>query len=304
LNWVLICSKNNKKSLETQVKKPENLLGSFTEIPENLTEIFDNYNPHGVIIADFSAELVFKLSLKFREFRQTLKIFFLTEITFENSEIIRNLIENNIIISEKLDLENPMTTDEINDKIEDLYQKELAKEFDEIDEKKEFEKITKSEKTLITEVLLDTETLDTDNFNNENIHIIEENFSEQSAKKVDNKSIFIGLIELQHHIGCTHISFEIAEFLRQQGKNSCVILGDKETYGALSDYHKFDFNADNYGFEINKITIFPYEKLEFVPEKFDYIICDFGFLRSEQKKILKNAITKLCFAVPLIGICE
>jgi hypothetical protein len=36
MNWVLICEKNNRKALESQINSPQVLLGTLTEVDENI----------------------------------------------------------------------------------------------------------------------------------------------------------------------------------------------------------------------------------------------------------------------------
>jgi hypothetical protein len=213
MNWVLLCEKNSRKTLESQINSPQVLLGTLTEIDEKIYEkVFENYNPHGVIVSDFGCEI----PLKFKDLRQNLKVIYLTKITLENAETIENLLQKNIIVSEKLNFEKLLTSQEVREILSDLRKKELEKIALENAENKTIQKTKKSKKYNIS---LSENTLKKDEWNGKKTLFINEREVE-----IPNGKVLIGISELQHHIGCTHISFEIAEFLRQQNLNSCVVI--------------------------------------------------------------------------------
>jgi hypothetical protein len=136
------------------------------------------------------------------------------------------------------------------------------------------------------DVPLDNETITIDTFNSENVELISET---PLFEKNVNNAVIVGITSLQHHNGATHTSFEIAEFLRQQCENPCIVLFNSATYVALSDFHKVPFAKSKSGFDINKIPIYPQNMLDTAMQKHSFVICDFGFYDDiSQKEIAKN----------------
>lgn len=269
MNWVLLCEKNNRKQLESQIKLPENLLGTITDVDEDVyTKVFENYNPHGVIISGFECEI----PLKFKELRHSLKVVYLTEITLGNTETIEKLLQSDITVTDKLCFENLPLCSDTRFRLTELSKVNLEKIAFENTETR----ITSiNEKSKKLNICLNENTFNKDDFNGKKTLFINEHEFE-----IPKGKIFIGVSELQHHIGCTHVSFEIAEYLRQQNCGGCVVIYDKTTFRNLAQY--YGINSAN-GFEVNGIKVYDYDMLENAVNEHQYIICDYGFLRKAFK---------------------
>jgi hypothetical protein len=278
LNWILFCSQKSKKSLEANITTPNNLLATITENADNYAEILEHYNPHGVIVADNSADIAFEIR-NIRPDPNKFKILFLVnEISLENADLIKDLYAKSVYISDKLDLLNIPKPSQIGEQLKELRKKQ--------DEQKQADLLSQESENNTTtaekiEVGFNEETLANTTFKADEIEIINEN---PRFEKQNGNTIIIGISGLQHHSGSTHTSFEIAEFLRQQCENPCVVLYNSAAYGALSDFHKVPFAKSKSGFEINKIAIYPQNMLEIAMQKHNYVICDYGVLDDIQGK--------------------
>jgi hypothetical protein len=119
MNWILFCSKDNKKRLESNIEKPDNLLATIIQTPENdinYAEILEKYNPHGVVISDFGVETALEIR-KIRSATTKFVILFLTDITLENVDLIKNLYANSVYVSDKLELQNIPKPSKIHERI-------------------------------------------------------------------------------------------------------------------------------------------------------------------------------------------
>lgn len=267
MNWVLLCDKSKRKELEPQIVGGENLLGTVTEFNDKtILKIFEQYNPHGIIIADFGSEI----ALKFKQYRENLKVIYLTEITLDSEDLVKELFQNNITVSDKLDLENLPSYDTVLETFKELRRKKLAEISAETDknDNKYLDKKAKKYK-----LSFDKNTLESNSFNAAKTLIINE-----KEVAISKGKVFIGLTELQHHIGCTHVSFEIAELLRQKSRCACVVIWDKVTFESLAKFYGLPGCTS---FEVNKVTVFSYDMLETAIKDYEYIVCDYGFMRED-----------------------
>jgi hypothetical protein len=137
---------------------------------------------------------------------------------------------------------------------------------------------------------LDSVTVHSDNFDMLTVQKI----VETEPDKVSLSCITIAFTALQHHIGCTHLSFELATYLWQQHKKVCVVICDRETYLNMIEYYKVPSYCEKEGFLLQgKINVFPFEKYEQVRQKFNYVIGDFGLIRVHQRHEFENSAIKI-----------
>jgi hypothetical protein len=295
--------------LENSVIKPEILLATVTDLPSDLqgdlqsdfenelSELLDKFNPHGVIIEGYSADLAFAVRALKPDFKK-FKILFLTDVSLENAELIDNLYSKAIYIADKIDLQNIPKPLDIKTQLDELKRKK-----EELEQQEQEELLAlfnagenNSENAEVIDLMFDENTLENDTFTAENITVINEPTVETDYSK-SGSAVIVGVSGLQHHIGSTHTSFEIAEFLRQQCCNPCVVFADNATYGALADFHNVPFakskNAQNSNgnFEINKISVYPQNMLETAKKRHEYVVYDLGF--SENFSALESADIKI-----------
>lgn len=107
-----------------------------------------------------------------------------------------------------------------------------------------------------------------------------------------NETLVIGIAQLQHHNGCTHTAFEIAAMLSKKN-NVAVIMADNETYENLLSFHKLNPIAASKGVNVRGIDVYPYSMFKTIKEEYSAVICDFSYLRSNQKNVYAECDVKI-----------
>jgi hypothetical protein len=305
MNFVLLCDKKKCRDYEPVIRKAYNsvLLGVETTVKPNfIHKILDEYNPHGLVVVHRTPvkgnidvlDIITLLKSKRPNFRI---IYIYGNIRDEHDflEIYDKLIALkvfDIVTGQEWNsifptlIKSPLTLEQLNESLKSSESNgvETVAEI-QAEEKPIYYDVEKN-----TNVKLDREALTLDDFDMLNIaEIIEKNETE----KTDIRNITIGLTELQHHIGCTHVSFEIGAFLQNKKKSVCVIICDDSTYKSLCSFYDIPDNYTTDGFFIKGLNVFPFAKLDEVQSNFNYIVCDFGFPRPEHQKAFNDSAIKI-----------
>ncbi|MEG0614206.1 MAG: hypothetical protein RR540_00505 [Oscillospiraceae bacterium] len=300
MNIVLVSSKKFRKDYEPILQKAENtiLLGCEICIKNGfVNKIIEDYNPHTLIIAN-GVQIKDEIDLKdmislLRLKRPTLRIIYIYgEIKDINSF---NGLETFLLQNEIFDIFSGVITAE---KMLNLISMPLTLEayqeskIDKSAEKIVIEEAIIEEKVKVidkSQVEMDKQSQLLTEFDIAEITTINQDIEEI----VEIKNITIGLTELLHHSGCTHISFEIASFLSDRKKSVCIVICDGKTYNSLANFYEIDLDLAKAGFAIKNISIYPFAKLDEVKKQYNYIICDFGYPRSEQQEAFADCIVKM-----------
>lgn len=106
------------------------------------------------------------------------------------------------------------------------------------------------------------------------------------------EKITIGVTALQHHLGCTHTSFEIATLL---SKNSSValVISDNATIESYADFYKIASEYAKEGINVNGIDVYPLSRLQDAQENYSAVICDIGYLNEEHERLFKKCNVKI-----------
>ncbi len=99
----------------------------------------------------------------------------------------------------------------------------------------------------------------------------------------DSAHFSVGIAQLQHHNGCTHTAFEIAALLSKK-MSVCVVVYDPETYHNLALFHELDPERIKDGLKVHGIMVYPKEKMADIQQQYACKICDYSFLRKEDRK--------------------
>ncbi|GHU58112.1 hypothetical protein FACS1894133_2250 [Clostridia bacterium] len=303
MNFVLLCDKKQRQYYERIIKKDDAaaLLGTETLINDNfVSKIFEEYNPHGVIIdravktdTDLTAA---DIAVALKKFRSSARIIFIYgEISEDNQSdfnvVYRTLTEHSIyeiVTKQDFDvlfpalIKSAMTKTDLDESLKTEETETVIFQQNETQE-------SIYDTTIGAAVKFDKEALNINAFDMLTIDKITETNTEQMVLSC----IVIGITELQHHIGCTHISFEIAAYLLRQKKKVCVIISDANTYGSMVGFYGIPESFADDGFLIAGIRVFSLSKLELAKSEFNYIVCDFGVLQSEQRVLFDDCPVKI-----------
>lgn len=291
MNVVLLGDKKTRKSFETAVKsEPDiNLIGAEMVIRGNtMSRIADFHNPHLLVVyrsvpakdGITADDVISFLRMK----RPAMRIVYVYgEITEHEdfiskaNELMQNGITDIVTDGSVIDVINtPMTEEDVQNRISELKASETSEQFviDEDVSDISYEKIDLD----FPAVTAKTE------FDIDNVLFISDNTEEMETMN-------IGIAQLQHHNGCTHTSLEIALMLNK--KNSvAVIFADDDTYERLAVYHRINPLSAQDGLNYNGIDIYPYSKRNAL-EGYNVIICDYGYLKEEQKKAFEESDVKI-----------
>lgn len=299
MNIVLLADKKVRKTFESAVKKNPNitLLGTEMVIRGNtISRIAEHHNPHAVVIYKNVPEkdgMTVKDTISFLRIKKPhLRIIYVFEQmvndTAEFIETAKFLMGNNVFdialtndLSEIIKIiENPMTKEDIQSIIDEISNSE-QENIQDIPEK------FKSTDRIFESLALDFPAVSAlDEFDIENIETISKNISE------DVRTVIIGLIQLQHHNGCTHTAFEIASMLAK--KNSvAVIIADSDTYDNLTRFYEINPVKARKGLNIQRIDVYPYNMYSEIKSFYNAVIIDFGYMREKYKKSFSSCHIKI-----------
>ena len=303
MNAVLLTSKARKKVYDDAIKTMMDFkIISFMPVIKSVsvTQI-ESINPHCVII---DASVKFKdidlegficlLRLKTPDIRVIYNFGTIDDVKDEQfNKTLKFMIQqkvNDIIINDadiKEIIENPLKFGDINEKIDEIIkenekQRAVYKQDTGIDDVKEKE--TKGKPVELNFFVLSGNR----NFDIENItEIIDDS---QTNKK---SCIVIAIMQIQHHLGCTRTSFDIAKLLYSQMKNPCIVMEDDETYKNMLKFYRYKTSAASEGFSLNNIHILPKSELEEAKKTYTHVILDIGYFRPEHELEYKKSDIKI-----------
>lgn len=113
-----------------------------------------------------------------------------------------------------------------------------------------------------------------------------------TSETKEKNTLTIGIAQLQHHNGCTHTALEIATLLSRKN-STAVVIADDSTFESLSVFHKINPLAAKNGLNFQGIDVYPYGKYSEISKEYGVVICDFSYLREEQRKAFVNCDVKL-----------
>lgn len=298
MNVVLLADKKIRKNFESAIRKDVNLnlVGVEMVVYGNtVARIAEHHNPHVVVI--YHNVPISKDGISLNDFisllrlkSQKIRIVYVYGDIWEKEKFADTanfLMQNeiyDIISSYDIDkilenIENPMSKEDTEKFIEELYAEETV-----VEEVKEKE--IKSEQNY-DELHVDFPTVtEIDNFNIDKVRYI---YAEQVEKK---ETLTIGIAQLQHHNGCTHTAFEMATTLSKKN-STAVVIADNETYENLCVFHKLNPISCQSGINVQGIDVYPYNKLSDIINDYGVVVCDFSYLRDEHKNAYLDCSVKL-----------
>lgn len=303
MNFLLFCDKKQKRDMETVIQRTDNcnLLGTEVILkPDFMEQVFDEYNPHGVVIVhgtrNESNSSESEIAVRIKERRPSMRIIFVygkieSREDFQQyydvltSSMIYDIVTNQPFadIFPQL-IKSPFTNAELDATLE-VKEEEKAKE--EVPEQPQksfnimYDVIKKSNVNLSHEALLLRE------FDMLSVDVI----SETEPEYIDMECITVGVAGIQPHIGCTHTSLEIARFLRKNDRKACVVMLDDDCFHRIADFYDVPQGAG--GLIIQKINVFQRNGLEQALQNYNYIIIDFGILSENNKSQYASCGIKL-----------
>lgn len=297
MNVVLLADKKVRKNFEAAVrKKPDiTLLGVEMVIRGNtMTRISEHHNPHVLIIyrnvpAKDGLEVNDVISF-LRIKKPSMRIVYVygtitdkTDFAMTAEFLMQNGI-NDIVANHDIEkilevVETPMEKNDIMNFIEDLFTEDTPEDIievkDEIAEEQKYDDLNIDFPT-VTELA---------HFDINKVMYI-------TSETKEKNTLTIGVAQLQHHNGCTHTALEIASMLSR--KNSiAVVIADDTTFENLSVFHKINPLAAKNGLIFHGIYVYPYSKYSEISKEYGVVICDFSYLREEQRKSFLNCDVKL-----------
>lgn len=297
MNVVLLADKKVRKNFEAAVrKKPDiTLLGVEMVIRGNtMTRISEHHNPHVLIIyrnvpAKDGLEVNDVISF-LRIKKPSMRIVYVygtitdkTDFAMTAEFLMQNGI-NDIVANHDIEkilevVETPMEKNDIMNFIEDLFTEDTPEDIievkDEIAEEQKYDDLNIDFPT-VTELA---------HFDINKVMYI-------TSETKEKNTLTIGVAQLQHHNGCTHTALEIASMLSR--KNSiAVVIADDTTFENLSVFHKINPLAAKNGLIFHGIDVYPYSKYSEISKEYGVVICDFSYLREEQRKSFLNCDVKL-----------
>lgn len=297
MNVVLLADKKVRKTFEAAVrKKPDiTLLGVEMVIRGNtMTRISEHHNPHVLIIyrnvpAKDGLEVNDVISF-LRIKKPSMRIVYVYGIITDKTDFAMTaefLMQNGIndIVAdydiEKIleTVETPMEKNDIMNFIEELFTEDTPEDVievkDEIAEEQKYDDLNIDFPT-VTELA---------HFDINKVMYVTSGTKEKNT-------LTIGIAQLQHHNGCTHTALEIALMLSQKN-STAVVIADDTTFESLSVFHKINPLAAKNGLNFHGIDVYPYSKYSEISKEYGVVICDFSYLREEQRKSFSNCDVKL-----------
>lgn len=300
MNAILLSSKPRKKVYDNIAKEMMDfcIVSNILVAKSAAINQIEEANPHCVII-DSSVKLkdidlegfICLLKLKI----QNIRIIYnfgtvddINDVTFRNTvNFLQQQKVYDIIIGDseiQQIIEKPMKFGDITEKIEDIIKakKKLIIRNEETiginDDKKENAKVE-----LNFFALSDNYSFDINN--------ITEIIDDGEDKK--NNCLTIAIVQLQHHLGCTRTSFEMAKYLYGQLKNPCIVMTDGETYRNMLSFYRYKTTAAADGFSIDNIHVLPYSSLENAKRIYTHVIIDIGYFKPEYELAFRKADIKI-----------
>lgn len=293
MNILLLTSNKQRKSIEPLFKNtPHTILGNEPAIKgATVTKILDHYAPHIVVLLDdvlvkegiTRNDVIVLLKAK----RPTLRVIYQANQNLLSTDTLSFLLNNQVydILTDTQKLANlvdsPMTEADVKEMIDQLEEKRKAEEASE-DSKNTPVLDMQHDDLHLSFPVVSLRDFDTESFQRT-----------AAAASVDAPNMTIGIAQLQHHNGCTHTAFEIAALLQKEKTNCCIVLSDAETYKNLAAFHELDPERIDIGLQVHGIDVYPFEKLEEVRNEYSCTICDFSFLREDQKNAFSDMTMKL-----------
>lgn len=297
MNVVLLADKKVRKNFEAAVrKKPDiTLLGVEMVIRGNtMTRISEHHNPHVLIIyrnvpAKDGLEVNDVISF-LRIKKPSMRIVYVygtiadkTDFAMTAEFLMQNGI-NDIVADYDIEkiletVETPMEKNDIMNFIEELFTEDTPEDVievkDEIAEEQKYDDLNIDFPT-VTELA---------HFDINKVMYVTSGTKEKNT-------LTIGIAQLQHHNGCTHTALEIALMLSQKN-STAVVIADDTTFESLSVFHKINPLAAKNGLNFHGIDVYPYSKYSEISKEYGVVICDFSYLREEQRKSFSNCDVKL-----------
>lgn len=297
MNVVLLADKKVRKNFEAAVrKKPDiTLLGVEMVIRGNtMTRISEHHNPHVLIIyrnvpAKDGLEVNDVISF-LRIKKPSMRIVYVygtitdkTDFAMTAEFLMQNGI-NDIVANHDIEkilevVETPMEKNDIMNFIEDLFTEDTSEDIievkDEIAEEQKYDDLNIDFPT-VTELA---------HFDINKVMYI-------TSETKEKNTLTIGVAQLQHHNGCTHTALEIASMLSRKN-STAVVIADDTTFESLSVFHKINPLAAKNGLNFQGIDVYPYGKYSEISKEYGVVICDFSYLREEQRKSFLNCDVKL-----------
>ena len=293
MNVVLLADKKVRKNFEAAVrKKPDiTLLGVEMVIRGNtMTRISEHHNPHVLIIyrnvpAKDGLEVNDVISF-LRIKKPSMRIVYVYGTITDKTDFAMTaefLMQNGIndIVAEKIleVVETPMEKNDIMNFIKDLFTEDTPEDVievkDEIAEEQKYDDLNIDFPT-VTELA---------HFDINKVMYV-------TSETKEKNTLTIGIAQLQHHNGCTHTALEIALMLSQKN-STAVVIADDTTFESLSVFHKINPLAAKNGLNFHGIDVYPYSKYSEISKEYGVVICDFSYLREEQRKSFSNCDVKL-----------
>ena len=300
MNAILLSSKSRRKFYDSIVKEMmdfcivSNMLIAKSAAVNQIEEI----NPHCVIIdksvkmKDIDMEgFICLLRLKVQNLRIIYNFgtvedvndtAFRNTVAFLQQQKVYDIIINDNEVQQII--EKPMKFGDITEKIQDVIElkKKLTVKSDEHtginEEKKENAKVE-----LNFFALSDNYDFDINNIT----EIIDD-----GEDRKDN-CLTIAICQLQHHLGCTRTSFEMAKYLYSKLKNPCVVMTDNETYRNMLSFYRYKTTAAADGFSIDNIHVLPFNSLENAQRTYTHVIIDIGYFKPEYELALRKSDIKI-----------
>ncbi len=297
MNVVLLADKKIRKNFEAAVrKKPDiTLLGVEMIIRGNtMTRISEHHNPHALIIyGNVPAKdgLVVKDVISFLRIKKpSMRIVYVygtiadkTDFAMTAEFLMQNGI-NDIVADYDIEkiletVETPMEKNDIMNFIEELFTEDTPEDVievkDEIAEEQKYDDLNIDFPT-VTEL---------SPFEIDKVMYV-------TSETKEKNTLTIGIAQLQHHNGCTHTALEIATLLSRKN-STAVVIADDSTFESLSVFHKINPLAAKNGLNFQGIDVYPYGKYSEISKEYGVVICDFSYLREEQRKSFINCDVKL-----------
>lgn len=297
MNVVLLADKKVRKNFEAAVrKKPDiTLLGVEMVIRGNtMTRISEHHNPHILIIyrnvpAKDGLEVNDVISF-LRIKKPSMRIVYVygtitdkTDFAMTAEFLMQNGI-NDIVADHDIEkilgvVETPMEKNDIMNFIEELFTEDTPEDVievkDEIAEEQKYDDLNIDFPT-VTELA---------HFDINKVMYV-------TSETKEKNTLTIGIAQLQHHNGCTHTALEIASMLSRKN-STAVVIADDTTFESLSVFHKINPLAAKNGLIFHGIDVYPYSKYSEISKEYGVVICDFSYLREEQRKSFLNCDVKL-----------
>lgn len=297
MNVVLLADKKVRKSFETAIRKNANinLVGVEMVIRGNtMSRISDHHNPHILVIyrnvpAKDGIEVNDVISF-LRIKKPNMRIIYVYGNITDNTSFAMTanfLIENGITdIIPSYDvkkiieaIETPITKSDIMGFIEELFSEETSETAVE-----EIDKV--ADEQVYDELHIDFPTVtEINRFDIDKVMYI-------TSQHTEKDSLLIGIAQLQHHNGCTHTALEIASMLSQKN-NTAVIIADDQTFENIAVFNRINPIAAKNGLNVHGIDVYPYSKHNDILNDYNIVICDFSYLKDEQKKAFMDCDVKI-----------